>query len=70
MPSHHTVTDEIEILASRHAVWEVLTDPDFIRLWDDVPESYAGGRLRLGSILEWVLAAKRTIKELAEKARG
>ena len=63
MASELIVTNQIEIDASRDKVWEVLTHPDFIRLWDDVPESYSEGPLRLTSVMEWEGFSTMTVTE-------
>lgn len=47
------VKDQIEINAAKEKVWEVLTNPDFIKQWDDIPENYTGGNLKVGSVIEW-----------------
>jgi uncharacterized protein YndB with AHSA1/START domain len=57
------VKDQIEINASKEKIWEVLTNPDFIRLWDDMPENYSSGHLRIGSIIEWKGYSKMTVTE-------
>lgn len=41
------------IPASPERVWEVLTEPSFIRIWDSVPDEYEGGALGKGSKLSW-----------------
>lgn len=58
------VRDQIEINASKERVWEVLTNPDFIKQWDDIPESYSGGYLKSGSSIEWEGYSKLTVTEL------
>jgi len=57
------VKDQIEINASKEKVWEVLTNPDFIKQWDDIPENYPGGHLKLGSVIEWEGYSKMTVTE-------
>ena len=57
------VKDQIEINASKEKVWEVLTNPDFIRQWDDIPENYSGGHLQLNSVIEWEGYSKITVIE-------
>lgn len=57
----HTISAHIIIHASPEKVWEVLTQPDYIHQWDDVPESYAGGQLALGSVLEWEGYSRLTV---------
>jgi uncharacterized protein YndB with AHSA1/START domain len=63
----YTVTGKVLIPTSRENVWEVLTNPVFIKQWDDVPEAYQGGRLTEGSILEWEGHVKMTVTSLKEK---
>ncbi|MBX2894446.1 MAG: SRPBCC domain-containing protein [Cyclobacteriaceae bacterium] len=57
------VKDQIEINASKERVWEVLTNPVFIKQWDDIPESYAGRHLNLGSVIEWEGYSKLTVTQ-------
>jgi uncharacterized protein YndB with AHSA1/START domain len=57
------VKDKIEINASKEKVWDVLTNPDFIKLWDDIPENYSGGHLELNSVIEWEGYSKMTVTE-------
>lgn len=55
------VRNQIEITASAERVWEVLTDPHFIKQWDDIPESYSGGHLKLESVLDWEGYSRLTV---------
>ena len=55
------VKDQIEIDASKEKVWDVLTNPEFIKQWDDIPENYSGGHLKLGSVIEWEGYSKMTV---------
>lgn len=57
------VKDQIEIKAPKEKVWDVLTNPDFIRQWDDLPENYPGGHLKLGSTMEWEGYSRLTVIE-------
>jgi len=57
------VKDQIQINASKDKVWEVVTNPEFIKQWDDIPENYSGGPLKLNSILEWERHSKLTVTE-------
>jgi uncharacterized protein YndB with AHSA1/START domain len=57
------VKDQVEINASIDKVWEVLVNPDFIKQWDDLPENYPGGHLKLGSTIEWEGYSKLTMTE-------
>ncbi|MDL5511131.1 SRPBCC domain-containing protein [Arenibacter sp. M-2] len=63
------VKDQTEINASKEKVWEVLTNPDFIRKWDDIPENYPGGYLKLGSIIEWEGYSKMTVTEFNKPSK-
>ncbi|MCW7469127.1 SRPBCC family protein [Leptospira kanakyensis] len=47
------VIDQISINASIHKVWDILTNPQFIKEWDDIPENYSGGSLTLNTVVEW-----------------
>lgn len=57
------IKDQIEVNASKEKVWDVLTNPDFIKQWDDIPDNYPGGHLKLGSVIEWEGYAKLTVTE-------
>ena len=57
------VKDQIQINASKDKVWEVVTNPEFIKQWDDIPENYSGGPLKLNSILECEGHSKLTVTE-------
>lgn len=63
-----TISVQIAINASPEKVWEVLTQPDHIRQWDDVPESYVGGQLAPGSVLEWEGYSRLTVTTCQELA--
>lgn len=43
----------LTINAAPAKVWQVLTDPEYIRHWDDVPPSFGDNRLSLNSTLQW-----------------
>ncbi|WP_026969402.1 SRPBCC family protein [Algoriphagus terrigena] len=58
-----SVEDRIEINASKEKVWEVLTNPDLIKQWDDIPENYPGGHLELGSTIEWEGYSRLTVTQ-------
>ena len=57
------VTDQITINAPTQRVWEVLTDPAFIKQWDEMPENYSGGVLKMGSVIDWEGYSKLTVTE-------
>lgn len=48
-----TAVQKVNIAAAAHVIWDVLTKPEYIRQWDEVPDSYTGGDLNLGSVFEW-----------------
>ncbi|TGL65486.1 hypothetical protein [Leptospira jelokensis] len=60
------VSDQISINASVQKVWEILTNPKFIKEWDDIPENYTEGSLRLNSVIEWEGHAKMVVTEFEE----
>lgn len=60
------VVDQISINASIHKVWDILTNPKFIKEWDDIPENYSGESLRLNTVLEWEGHAKMVVTEYEE----
>lgn len=60
------VIDQISINAPIQKVWDVLTNPKFIKEWDDIPENYTGGLLKLNSVIEWEGHAKMVVTEFEE----
>lgn len=58
------IKDKIEINASKERVWEVLTNPDYLKQWDELPENYSGGHLELNSVIEWEGYSKLTVTEM------
>lgn len=58
-----TITDHIQITAPKEKVWEVLTNPEFMKQWDELPENYSGGNLQINSIIEWEGYSKLTVTE-------
>jgi uncharacterized protein YndB with AHSA1/START domain len=63
------VKDQVEINASMEKVWEVLTHPDFIKQWDELPENYSGGSLKLNSVIEWEGYSRLTVTEFVKATR-
>lgn len=49
------VTDEILIEAHSSVVWDVLIDPKYVAIWDELPENYPSDKMRLGSEVIWDL---------------
>lgn len=47
------VKKNVTIDASASKVWDVLTKPEHIRQWDDVPEDFKEAQLSMGSELIW-----------------
>ncbi|EOQ89611.1 hypothetical protein LEP1GSC202_1108 [Leptospira yanagawae serovar Saopaulo str. Sao Paulo = ATCC 700523] len=61
-----TVINQISINAPIQKVWDILTNPKFIKEWDDIPENYTGGLLTLNSVIEWEGHAKMVVTEFEE----
>ncbi|HTF03971.1 MAG TPA: SRPBCC domain-containing protein [Bacteroidia bacterium] len=61
-----TITDHIQIAAPKEKVWEVLTTPEFMKQWDELPENYSGGNLQLNSTIEWEGYSKLTVTDFKE----
>lgn len=49
------VKDEILIIASPVEVWEVLTAPKYVAVWDELPENYPSDKMTKGSQVIWEL---------------
>jgi len=47
------VRESVTIAASSSIVWDVLTKPEYIRQWDEVPEDFKEAQLSLGSEFIW-----------------
>lgn len=45
--------DQVQISSPVSRVWDVIVRPEYIRQWDDVPESFEAASLTIGSVLEW-----------------
>ncbi|TGL22766.1 hypothetical protein EHQ47_08395 [Leptospira bourretii] len=60
------VVDQIFVNASKDKVWEILTNPKFIKEWDNIPENYSGGSLTLNTVIEWEGYAKMVVTEFDE----
>lgn len=61
------ITDQISINASEEKVWEVLTNPEYIKLWDEIPDNYQGGNLMLGSEINWEGYSKLVVTGIEDK---
>jgi uncharacterized protein YndB with AHSA1/START domain len=64
-----TVKGQVEINAPKDKVWEVLTNPRFIKQWDDLPENYQAGHLTLNSVIEWEGYSRLTVTEFEKNSR-
>ena len=60
------VKDQIEINASKEKAWEILINPEFIRQWDELPENYSGGQLKLSSVIEWEGYSRLVVTEFVK----
>ncbi len=63
------VTDHVTINAPASRVWKVLTTPNFIRQWDDLPEGFGDQPLQKGTHIEWEGFSKLTVAELSPEQR-
>jgi uncharacterized protein YndB with AHSA1/START domain len=66
------VKDEILIHASAKSVWQVLVDPTYVAVWDELPEDYPNEPMGKGSEVIWDLpngeqSITRLTKVLPEK---
>ncbi len=55
MSKHLIVTDEILIEATPAKVWEILTKPEYVAQWDELPEDYPSEVMTEGSQVIWEL---------------
>lgn len=57
------VKNNIRIDAPVTRVWEVLTKPEYIRLWDNLPEDFGDYEIHPATIIEYPGAAKLSVIE-------
>ena len=57
------IRNSILIDAPPHKVWKVLTQPEFIRQWDDLPPDHRDEPLAMLSRLEWPGSSSLTVTE-------
>jgi uncharacterized protein YndB with AHSA1/START domain len=60
-PQQLIAEDQVQISAPVSRVWDVIVRPEYIRQWDDVPESFTASSLGPGSVLEWPGSARLTV---------
>ena len=56
-----SVVDHITINAPASRVWKVLTLPNFIDQWDDIPDDFGDRPLQMGSVIEWKGFSRLTV---------
>ncbi len=66
MANQLIVNKEVVIYANPKNVWEVLTNSIYILQWDDLPDSFLGDKLELGSVLDWDGYSRLTVTEYIE----
>ena len=52
------VRKDIEIDVSPARIWEILVNPEYIRLWDELPEDFGNDALELDTKILWEMADK------------
>lgn len=57
------VKHSIRIDAPLNRVWEVLTKPQYIRQWDDLPEDFGDYEISPATIIEWPGYSKLSVVE-------
>lgn len=57
------VKNTISIKAPASKVWKVLTRPEFIKQWDELPEDFGDAPLAKGSVINWEGYSKLTVTE-------
>lgn len=58
------VNNSIRINASVARVWEVLTKPEYIRKWDELPEDFGDYEIHPATIIEWPGYSRLKVVEL------
>lgn len=54
----------IRINATVTRVWEVLTKPEYIRKWDELPEDFGDYEIHPATVIEWPEYSKLSVIEL------
>ncbi|MGV3458962.1 MAG: hypothetical protein ACO1N9_00765 [Flavobacterium sp.] len=57
------VKNSVRIDAPLNRVWEVLTKPQYIRQWDDLPEDFGDYEISPATIIEWPGYSKLSVVE-------
>ena len=57
------VTDQIKIAAPAEKVWEILTNPFYMRQWEEMPENFGEAHLQPGSTIEWEGFSRLTVTD-------
>lgn len=57
------VKNNIRIDAPAERVWEVLTKPEYIRIWDNLPEDFGDFDVQPTTVIEWPGYTKLTVVE-------
>ena len=63
------VKGQVQIRSPASKVWNVLVRSEYIRKWDDVPESFEAESLTTGSVLEWPGSARLTVTVFNPRSR-
>ena len=63
------VKNSIRINAPLSRVWDVLTKPHYIRLWDELPEDFGDYEIDPATIIEWPGFAKMQVIEFRPNER-
>lgn len=58
------VNNNIRIDAKVTRVWEVLTKPEYIRQWDELPEDFGDYEIHPATVIEWPGYSKLSVVEL------
>ncbi len=57
------VKNSVKILAPASRVWKVLTIPEYIRQWDNLPDDFGDAPLNMLSKIEWPGTTSLTVTE-------
>ena len=47
------VKDQVQLKAPAAKVWEVLTNPAYMRQWEEMPENFGNAHLQQGSVINY-----------------
>lgn len=69
MDKEFVIKEEIDINAPKEKVWQVLTEAEYYRQWDQLPDDFKGDKLKEGTVIEWKGYSKFTVTRCEKNER-